>query len=127
MKIKLFFIPALLYVLTITFFGYSCAYNHLPKKINLVDKDSLKQGIWLISNIEDNEERIILQHYKNNVLDGDYREFFPDGVLGAKGRYKNGIRVGQWDFYLKNGTLIRWLVYDKNGVLLTVGRVNPHW
>lgn len=105
----------------------SCGYKNIPHKINITDKYTLKQGIWLESNIQDNEERIILQYYKNNILEGDYREFFPNGNLGTKGKFKNGNPIGRWEYYLKNGTLISWRIYDKNGKELSVGRVNPEW
>jgi len=115
------------FIVTFLLVSYSCAYNNIPRKINKINKNSLKQGVWLESNIEDNEERIILQYYINGVLNGDYREFFTDGTLAAKGKFKNGNPIGRWEFYLKNGALIRWLIYDKNGNELKVGTVNPIW
>ncbi|MEZ4921395.1 MAG: hypothetical protein R2792_20035 [Saprospiraceae bacterium] len=127
MKTKIKYNITWFFIITILFVGNSCKYNNIPTKINTLNKNAQKQGIWLESNIEQDEERIILQYYRNGVLNGDYREFFPDGTLGVKGKFKNGDPVGKWKFYLENGTLISWRIYDKNGKELEVGRVNPIW
>lgn len=113
--------------MSILLFTECCSYNNIPRQINKIDKNSLKQGFWVESNIEDNEERIILQYYKNGILNGDYRELFTDGVLAAKGKFKNGVPIGRWDFYLNTGVLIRWLIHDEKGNVLSVGTVNAIW
>ncbi|MEI6411618.1 MAG: hypothetical protein WCR52_19670 [Bacteroidota bacterium] len=105
----------------------NCAYKNIPEKTNITDKNGLKQGIWIESNIENDEERISLKYYKNNVLNGHYREFFPDGILAGKGEYKNGIQIGRWEYFLQNGTMISWQVFDKKGQELEIGRINPVW
>jgi len=127
MKNNITHILKLFFIVIIPLISGNCAYKNIPRNINMIGKNGLKQGIWLESNIEDNEERIILQYYKNGVLDGDYREFFPDGCLGNKGKYKNGIPIGRWEQYLNDGTSTGWQLFDKKGNFLKVRTVNVIW
>ena len=106
----------------------NCCVNRFDiNKINIVDKNNLKQGPWVEVNHEGDEERILISLYKNNNLNGQYREYYVDGTLRGKGKYCNGKRVGRWDFYLENGDLILWKTYDKNGNELKIGRISLKW
>ena len=127
MKKNIDSILMLFFVVIVQLINSSCAYNNIPKETNRIDKNSQRQGVWLESNTEGNEERIILQYYKNGVLNGDYREFFPDGSLAAKGKFKNGVPIGRWEHYLGDGVLTSWQVFDKSGNILRVGTVNLIW
>ncbi len=37
--------------------------------------------------------------------DGPYEERHKDGSLACTGRYRNGLKSGEWKYYLKNGQL----------------------
>ncbi len=121
------FIPKFILLMNMLLLCISCAYQHIPGRVNLYDKNNLKQGIWIEINSEGDEDRIFISHYKNNLLNGPFREFYMEGNLRGKGRYKNGNRIGKWEFYLPEGDLILWKTYDKNGNELGVGRANPIW
>lgn len=38
---------------------------------------------------------------------GEFKEFYPNGVVKAKGRYKNEAMHGAWEFYRRTGTIMR--------------------
>jgi antitoxin component YwqK of YwqJK toxin-antitoxin module len=44
-----------------------------------------------------------------------WKEFYPDGTLKAEGRYRNGNRVGKWQFYFPNGALEQIGHFNNNG------------
>ena len=58
---------------------------------------------------------------------GEYLEFYPNGVLKAKGRYKANTLHGNWEWFRKTGVIMRsgsfkngeqvgtWITYDANG------------
>ena len=58
---------------------------------------------------------------------GEYLEFYPNGVLKAKGKYKNGKLHGDWKWFRKTGAIMRsgsfksgeqvgiWVTYDAKG------------
>ena len=45
----------------------------------------------------------------------NWKEFYPDGTLKAEGRYRNGRRIGKWQFYFQNGTLEQVGHFNNNG------------
>lgn len=58
---------------------------------------------------------------------GEYLEFYADGVLKAKGKYKGGKLHGEWKWFRKTGVIMRsgsfkngvqtgtWITYDAKG------------
>jgi uncharacterized protein YdhG (YjbR/CyaY superfamily) len=58
---------------------------------------------------------------------GEFLEFYADGVLKAKGKYKGGILHGDWKWFRKTGVIMRsgtfkngdqvgtWITYDAKG------------
>jgi uncharacterized protein YdhG (YjbR/CyaY superfamily) len=58
---------------------------------------------------------------------GEYLEFYPNGVLKAKGKYKTGKLHGDWKWFRKTGVIMRsgsfksgeqigtWITYDAKG------------
>jgi uncharacterized protein YdhG (YjbR/CyaY superfamily) len=58
---------------------------------------------------------------------GEYMEFYPNGVLKAKGKYKAGKLHGDWKWFRKTGVIMRsgsfksgeqigtWITYDAKG------------
>jgi len=45
----------------------------------------------------------------------NWREFYPDGTVRAEGRYRNGRRVGKWQFFFQNGYLEQEGSFNNNG------------
>jgi len=45
-------------------------------------------------------------HYKDGKLHGEARYFFPSGKLKIKGKFKNGEKKGKWLFYNEKGEVI---------------------
>lgn len=58
---------------------------------------------------------------------GEYLQFYPDGVLKAKGKYRAGKLHGDWQWFRKTGVILRsgsfkngeqagtWVTYDAQG------------
>ena len=58
---------------------------------------------------------------------GEYLEFYPNGILKAKGKYKNNKLHGDWKWFRKTGVIMRsgsfidgeqtgtWITYDAQG------------
>ncbi len=38
-------------------------------------------------------------------IDGIYKEFYSNGQIAILGRYENGIKVGLWEFFDRNGSI----------------------
>jgi uncharacterized protein YdhG (YjbR/CyaY superfamily) len=72
---------------------------------------------------------------------GEYLEFYANGVLKAKGRYKAGKLNGDWEWFRKTGVIMRsgsfkngvqfgtWITYDAKGkvykrTLITSSKIN---
>ena len=45
------------------------------------------------------------EKYKNGVLDGPYKEFYPSGELKVDGVYDKGLRERMWKIYYKTGKI----------------------
>jgi uncharacterized protein YdhG (YjbR/CyaY superfamily) len=72
-------------------------------------------------------ERIIQINSTYPKKSGEYLEFYSNGVMKAKGRYKNGKLNGDWKWFRKTGVIMRsgsfkngeqvgtWITYDVNG------------
>ena len=39
------------------------------------------------------------------LKNGEFKEFFKDGTLACVGKYRNGEKVGEWKYYLRNGVI----------------------
>lgn len=46
-------------------------------------------------------------NYKNSHLDGKYENFYFDGKIKESGYYRDGDRMGEWDFYENNGMITK--------------------
>jgi len=42
---------------------------------------------------------------KDEIMHGKYEEFYPDGTIRARGKYRNGKKSGSWKYYDENGDL----------------------
>lgn len=67
-----------------------------------------------------------------------HEHFHADGSLWARGKLRGGVMTGYWEFFRKDGTLLRtgefdeagektgaWTTYDKAGRLYKVTRIKP--
>jgi hypothetical protein len=43
--------------------------------------------------------------YRDGLPHGPAEEWFPDGSLAARGRYVEGLREGEWTFWLEGGAV----------------------
>lgn len=48
---------------------------------------------------------IVIENYKDGMLEGEQRYYYPNGVLKLKGEYKNNQRIGFWEMYDELGRL----------------------
>lgn len=65
--------------------------------------------------------------FKNDLKDGDFRKYFPDGSIMTEGKYKNDQLVGDFILYFPNGKIQlkgkykngrqigNWLYFDEEG------------
>jgi antitoxin component YwqK of YwqJK toxin-antitoxin module len=87
----------IIFILIIDFEIYS------QTSINKVDKNGLKQGIWvktMASNIVDT------MYYQNDKLNGPYKSYFiKSGIIRSSGEYSDGKKIGIWKDFDK-GRLI---------------------
>lgn len=72
-------------------------------------------GKWLYYH-KDGKQVMIEEHYKNNMLNGTYKIFYPNGKLTKIAHYKDDVLDGNSKKYAQDGVLIEDLNY-KNGVL----------
>ncbi len=52
---------------------------------------------------------------------GDWEEYYVIGVLRAKGKYKNNIKIGYWQFFHDNGKL------EQEGYFNNLGKYDAEW
>ncbi|HPB02605.1 MAG TPA: hypothetical protein PLZ67_06585 [Bacteroidales bacterium] len=45
----------------------------------------------------------IVPTWQNGMLNGDYKSFYSNGQLKAKGQFRNNFRTGKWTFYSEDG------------------------
>ena len=56
-----------------------------------------------------------IHHYVDGLQDSSYVVFSDNGSKLYSGQYNKGIKIGKWDFYNPDGTLLRSEMYDNNG------------
>lgn len=73
------------------------------------------------------KEKIVAINASYPKRTGEYLEFYPNGVLKAKGKYKAGELHGDWKWFRKTGVIMRsgsfksgeqmgtWITYDVKG------------
>ena len=62
----------------------------------------------------ENGEIFIRQTFKNGQEDGNYILYsdFKKGKIGEQGNYKNGHKIGVWEYYLEDGRLNKKIEYN---------------
>lgn len=109
----------------LVFFIFSCTRLEIPLKPQNVDINAYynkKQKIWeyrteeieLLWNLEGT---LIRKAYrKNQLYDGEYINYFENGIIAEKGIYREGYRIGKWFFYFPNGNLYLEIEYSQNSI-----------
>lgn len=83
--------------------------------LNSYKDKPLKKRIGMQKSFHENGSLRLLRYYnENSKLDGKYLTFRNDGVKSIIGNYKDGKRIGVWNFYYKNGNKKARILY-KNG------------
>ena len=70
----------------------------------------------------------IVPTWQNGMLNGDYKSFYSNGQLKAKGQFRNNFRTGKWTFYSEDGKhgnvmLHRARIPGKGGVRFGRGKI----
>ncbi|MBR1626513.1 MAG: hypothetical protein IJ681_05145 [Bacteroidales bacterium] len=53
-------------------------------------------------------------YYKNDLLDGSYKEYYPDKTLKIKGQFSKGKKEGTWEVYDRSSTCVQKLFYEND-------------
>jgi antitoxin component YwqK of YwqJK toxin-antitoxin module len=67
--------------------------------------NGIKEGkamLW-----HDNGQVSEVLYYSNDLIDGDYISYHPNGKIHEKGTFENSERIGDWEKYDENETLIK--------------------
>jgi len=51
--------------------------------------------------------------YSGRLLNGDYKEFYPDKTLKEEGTFKEGLKDGIWKTWNENGSLVQQYTWKK--------------
>lgn len=85
--------------------------------------DSLDEADWFI--LKKIEKGIYRKKYNNSeqveieaetdegILDGDYKEYYPNGTVKVDGKYRKGRKTGTWKMYTTEGTLEEKIKYRR--------------
>ncbi len=57
-------------------------------------------------------------YYKDGIQDSIYRLYSENGVLMCQGQYKNGAKVGKWEYFSSVGQPLGVEIYDADGTIL---------
>lgn len=109
-----------------------------PEVLGQYDDNGHKTGLWLEFN--DLGDTVTIEHYANDLLDGERVKFASTGVREEVERYKEGKRDGLWVVYApsgnkvirethykndkKNGTERVWITSNQNDYIETFTYVN---
>ena len=100
-------------------------YSDGTKKYEGTFKDGKPEGIHNLYNQKG--EIVKTRVFENGILEGEgvmdeagrqqgpWVEYFADGSVRSKGEYKDGMRIGEWQFFHNNGKVEQKGKYDKRG------------
>ena len=93
--------------------------------------DDKKNGKWI--SYKENGDIRKMEHFTNNLLDGESVYYYKNGKVSEKGNYINGVPNGEWNDFFENGNLHilysclnnkkdgDFSLYDKEGSLMVEG------
>ena len=67
-----------------------------------------------VENYDENGKLYARGEFKNGILDGSSKLFFPNGKLASEATFKNGVQIGLQKDYYENGKVKMEITY-KNG------------
>lgn len=74
--------------------------------------DHEKRYFWYSGNVINNTQG----GFSGRLLDGDYREYYSNKNLKVQGAFKVGLKVGKWNTWTEEGTLISSMSF-KSGIV----------
>lgn len=74
--------------------------------------DRLREGKWTYFH-QMNDSVMMIEHYKNDKLNGFQETFYPDGKLAEKTHYVMGVMDGSSQIFAKNGQVLKDLHYSE--------------
>lgn len=95
-------------------------------------KNKKRFGVWKTYHTS-TEHLQLLEHYENDLLDGERKVFYTNGQIAESGTYKNGQKHGTFYTYAMDGILLKeynykngqldgaMKIYDTDGVLWQTG------
>ncbi|WP_367181828.1 toxin-antitoxin system YwqK family antitoxin, partial [Fusobacterium sp.] len=57
------------------------------------------------------------EYYRNNILNGEFKEYSREGKVTLIGKYSNGMRSGEWKGFDETGKNTDTFLYNENGQL----------
>ncbi|MDF1550997.1 MAG: DUF3352 domain-containing protein [Bacteroidales bacterium] len=102
--------------------------GHLRSSVNY--KSGKVDGVAFFFYNDGNETKLAEVIYKDDVIEGNYQEFFQNGAQKAKLTYEDGMLNGDAEFYYPTGRIKikgkykdnekkgKWLFYDENGEVI---------
>jgi antitoxin component YwqK of YwqJK toxin-antitoxin module len=102
--------------------------NHIKSVVTYKNNKANGTGLFYYANAD----HIIRAEvdFADDIIDGAYKEFYPNGNIKAKIDFQNGVRWGEAIYYFRNGQVKiegtfkkgkqsgKWRYYSKNGELL---------
>jgi antitoxin component YwqK of YwqJK toxin-antitoxin module len=73
--------------------------------MNQRDDKGHKQGYWEYFSYGDGDILWSKGNYINDLEEGCWEDYYPNGKIWAKGNYVNGIERGIWEWYDSDGEL----------------------
>jgi antitoxin component YwqK of YwqJK toxin-antitoxin module len=64
-------------------------------------KNNIKDGVFL--KYFPDGELMSEGTFSEGLLEGDFTVYFPDGNIEIKGKYKNGRKIGNWSYFTEDG------------------------
>lgn len=101
----------------ITIFEYHNGYLINREKVNRIDQDAMKQGVW--KEFYENGKIHFERNYLDGQLNGYYKEYEENGNLRFAIKYENGKVINETadvveDIEIRN-------IYDSNGIMVSSG------
>ena len=114
MKLKLLVTIFMLLLLTLPNISYSQKSDTVFQRAHYSHIEFYPcQSARMSSNKELNENKILcFGNYIDTLKNGSWIYFYPNGKTLAKGKFRNGFKIGKWKYYVTNNS--NDVVFSKN-------------
>ena len=68
-------------------------------------KKGVKNGAYTL--YHHNKRIYISAYYKNDKIDSVYNEYYANGKINSLGMYKEGKKIGEWNYFSETGAIIK--------------------